>query len=117
MDEITVTVGMYQTSNGIVLDERRKVKFRGEKLAEKEYPERSLDGRLSNNRGVTRTLYRTDGGAYIVHVHAWSKWAGEPDTWRLYRITEEKLLPGGEYDDLGLAAGLWEFMPLDKALS
>ena len=116
MEKVTVQVGSLSVlSNGATQDTRRPVEFVGERLAERtEYG--SGDHGLTDTRGVTETLYKTEDGRYVVHVEDWSRWQGEPDTYHLHVATPEDLGPGGRYEALGREAGLGRPLTLDEAL-
>lgn len=119
MEEITLLIGsVEQTRSGFVQDNRRPVRFIGEQLARRtEYGFDSWRGTLTDTRGVTETLYRTEAGRLVVYVEDWSRWVGEPSTYSLVQITEADLQPGGRYEMLGLAAGLSRPLTLDEALA
>ena len=116
-DRITVLVGTYTVgSGGIVQDSTREAQFRGEELAQRtEYGYHK--GNITDTRGVTETLYRTDDGRLVVHIKDWSRWQGEPTTYSLLEVTEEDLGVGGRFEALGREAGLGRPLTLDEALT
>lgn len=105
-EKIEVFVGTVVAGNsGRTNDTRRPVQFDGEKLASWTLYGSGRDGNLTDTRGVTETLYRTDDGRLVVHVEDWSQWRGEPTTESLHEVTEADLEPGGEFEQLGREAG------------
>lgn len=118
MDTIKVHVGtIIGSSSGITQDNRREVQFVGEELATRTEYGHSDKGGITDTRGVTETLYRTEDGRLIVHVKDWSHWRGEPNHYSLHEITEADLQPGGQYDGLGTEAGFGRPLTLEEALS
>lgn len=117
MEEIKLYIGSVVTlNNGAQQDMRREVVFQGEQVGTyREYGE-GRDGRPTDTRGTTETLYRTADGSLVVHVDEWSRWQGEPNTETLYRITEKDLEPSGQYYDLACACGLGRPLTLEEAL-
>lgn len=117
METITLQVGLSESlRNGMTQDGRREVQFTGERLAHRtEYGE-GRDGRLTDTRGVTQTLYRAEDGRLLVHTKAWSQWAGEPTDETLQTVEEEDLQTGGFFELLGLEAGYGRPLTLDEAL-
>jgi len=118
MDKITVQIGsVVSGSSGQTNDKRRDVQFVGEKLTSRtEYGTGSDGVSLTDSRGVTETLYRTDDGRLVVHVKDWSHWQGEPNVYSLHQITEADLSPTGKYAELGADAGMGRPLTLDEAL-
>lgn len=116
-ETITVLMGTYVVgSGGIVQDDRWEVQFEGEELAQRTgygYDR----GDLTDTRGVTQTLYRTEDGRLVVHVEDWSRWQGEPTTYTLLEVTEEDLGVGGRFEALGREAGFGRPLTLDEALA
>jgi len=117
MDKVTVYVGSVVAGNsGQVNDDRKEVAFVGEKLAERtEYGE-GRGGGITDTRGLTETLYRTDDDRLVVHVEDWSKWQEEPNRYALVEVEKADLQPGGEYAALGAEAGFGRPLTLDEAL-
>jgi len=118
MDKITVYIGSIVTlSNGAQQDTRREVVFEGMELGTyREYGE-GRDGRLTDTRGTTQTLYKTADGRFVVHVDNWSHWQGEPNTETLHEVKERDLQPGGRFYDLAVACDLGRPLTLEEALN
>ena len=118
METITIQVGSIVSGNsGQTNDSRRDIVFVGEKMASHtEYGE-GRDGGITDTRGVTETLYRTEDGKLIVHVEDWSRWQGEPNTESLQEVTEADLSPTGNYAALGADAGMGRPLTLEEALT
>jgi YD repeat-containing protein len=111
METIEVCVGSIVAGGS-----NQVVEFVGEQLAQRtEYGAGRIGG-ITDTRGVTETLYRTDDGRLIVHVDKWSRWRGEPNTETLHVVTEEDLQPGGRFEFLGVEAGMGRPLTLDEAL-
>lgn len=119
METIKITVGSVQSSSSgtVQRDTRRDVEFEGEKLAEYHEAGEGRDGNPTDTRGVTETLYRASDGRLVAHVHDWSHWQGEPDTWRLYEVTEADLTGRGRFSELGREAGYGRPLTLDEAVT
>ena len=119
MEEFEVKVGSYCTfPSGRVQDKTRRVRFHGEKLGS--YTEFKLDPisrSLTDTRGATQTLYRTDDGRFLVHIEDWSRWNDEPTRYNLLEIEEEDLWTGGRFEFLGRKTGLTPPMSLEEYLS
>lgn len=117
METITLQVGLCEsTRNGQTQDNRREVQFVGERVAHRTEYREGRDGRLTDTRGVTQTLYRADDDRLIVHTKAWSQWAGEPTDETLQAVEEKDLQTGGFFELLGLEAGYGRPLTLDEAL-
>jgi len=117
METQTVYIGTIVVGNsGQVNDSRRKVEFVGEKLASRTRYGYGRSG-ITDTRGMTETLYRTEDGRLIVHIDDWSKWQGEPNTETLLEVTEDDLSVGGRFEDLGADAGFGRPLTLDEAVS
>ena len=117
METITLTIGtVVALDSGQVQDDRREVRFIGEKLAETRHFGRDRNGNLTDTRGEDHVLYRAEDGRYVVHETEWSRWRGEPTTERLIEVSEEDLKPGGAFDLLGAEAGFGRPLTLDEAL-
>ena len=116
MKNISVYVGAVEaTANGHTQDTRRVVEFTGEELASnEEYGYHK--GNLTETRGVTETLYRTEDVRLVVHVKDWSQWQGEPSTEHLVEVTDADIQPGGRFETLGSDAGYGRALTLDEAL-
>lgn len=119
MAKITLTIGSVQSSSSgtVQRDTRREVEFDGEKLAEYHEAGEGRDGLPTDTRGTTETLYKASDGRLVAHVHDWSHWQGEPDTWRLYEVNEADLSGRGRFSELGRAAGYGRPLTLDEALT
>lgn len=117
METITVQIGsVVAGGSGQTNDNRRDVQFTGEKLGSRTEYGLSDKGSITDSRGVTETLYRTDDGRLIVHVGDWSHWRGEPSVYTMHRVTEADLQPGGKFQDLGAEAGFGRALTLDEAI-
>ena len=111
METVKLDVGYSKISGGgHVIEELRPVEITAEEVAE----HKTADDR--GNRGTTETLYKTTGGRYVVYVHDWSRWQGEPDTWSLIEVVEGDLDVNGRFEMLGREAGLGRPLTLDEAL-
>ena len=119
MDTQTVTIGTVETlSSGRTQDDRRTVEFFGEEVGHlTTYGYDSKRGALTDTRGTTETLYRTEDGRLVVHVKDWSQWQGEPNIESLHQITEADFEPGARYEALGAACGFGRPLTLDEALT
>lgn len=119
MDTQTVYIGTLETlSNGASQDNRREVEFSGEKLGSTTaYGYDSRRGNVTDTRGVTETLYRTEDGRLVVHVKDWSRWQGEPNTESMHVVTEEDLGPDGRFWAVGAACGFGRPLTLDEAIA
>lgn len=116
---IEVYVGsVVSGSGGITQDTAQKVQFEGERLATLTEFGPGRDGiGITDTRGVTETLYRTDDGRLVAHVKDWSHWQGEPTTYSLHEVSEEDLDVGGRFEALGAEAGLGRALTLDEGLT
>ena len=119
MEEITVEIGStVALSSGHVQKQLKPVRFVGEQLASlTEFGRSDQTGALTDTRGVTRTLYKTDDGRYVVYIEDWSKWQGEPSHYSLQEVKEADLDATGPYAELGAAAGLGRPLTLAEALA
>lgn len=119
MDKQTVYIGTVEALNGgRVQDDRRTVEFIGESLGSRtEYGYDAKRGNLTDTRGVTETLYRTEDGRVVVHVKDWSHWQGEPTTESLHVVTEADLGLGGRFEAIGAVCGFGRPLTLDEALA
>jgi hypothetical protein len=118
METIKLYLGCVQSGNGgIVQDNSRPVEFIGEELAGLTNYGTGRNGGVTDTRGVTQTLYRTEEGDLVVHIKDWSRWQGEPTTYDLVAVTEEGLQPGGQYEALGREAGMGRPLTLQEALA
>lgn len=117
--KITVQVGsIVSGSSGQTNDNRRDVEFVGELLAERtEYGTGHEGVTITDSRGRTETLYRTEDGRLVVHIKDWSRWQGEPTTYSLRQVTQDDLGPTGDFAELGAEAGMGRPMTLDEALA
>lgn len=117
MDKITLYVGtVVAGSSGQVNDTRRPVEFTGELVGSWTQYDAGPEGGITDTRGQTQRLYKTDDGRLVVHVDDWSKWQGEPNTETLHMVTEADLEPGGRFEQLGYEAGYGRPLTLDEAL-
>lgn len=117
METITVHIGSIVSGNsGQTNDNRKEVQFTGEKLASRTEYGAGKGGGLTDTRGVTETLYKTEGGRLIVHVKDWSRWQGEPNVETLHDVKESDLQPNGRFEDLGNEAGYGRPLTLDEAI-
>lgn len=115
MEEITVMIGSLETGNsGITNDTRQAVTFVGEKLGEYREYGHDKNGKITDLRGTTETLYRVADGQLgprfewsqlVVHSNEWSRWSGEPNTETLEPVDLPDLAPGGCYAGLGAVCG------------
>lgn len=114
---ITVYVGKVQSStSGLIQDDRRLVEFAGEELATHKQFGTDERGNITNTRGVTQTLYKSDDGRLIVHQDDWSQWQGEPSTETLHEADRADFEPGGRFEGLGAEAGYQRALTLDEGL-
>lgn len=115
---IEVYVGsVISGSSGITQDSTRVVQFEGERLATRTDYGVGRGGGITDTRGVTETLYRTDDDRLVVHVRDWSHWQGEPTTYSLHEVSEEDLGANGRFQALGAEAGFGRPLTLDEALA
>ena len=92
------------------------VEFTGEKVTELTTFGRHK-GQVSDTRGTTETLYRTEKGQLAVHVHEWSKWQGEPEHYTLHEVTEADLDVGGNFESLGREADFGRPLTLAEGMA
>ena len=117
MESIEVHVGSIVTGNsGQQNDTRRPVEFTGERVASHREYSFGPRGGITDTRGVTETLYKTEDDRLIVHVDDWSRWQGEPSTEQIHEVTEADLQAGGRFERLGFEAGYGRALTLDEAL-
>jgi hypothetical protein len=117
MDKIRILIGRISSVNGRTQDATRPVEFKGQKLAE--YLKIGYDnrtGNLTDTRGITQTLYRTEAGRFIVHIEDWSRWQNEPTTYSLREVGESDLSVNGEFEALGREAGYGRPLALEEVL-
>lgn len=106
-----VDVGVFHRRNdGSADDDTLPVEFEGEQVAI--YDRKDTDG----TRGTKQKLFRLPDGRYVAHVENWSAWQGESDSYELFAVQEADLHPGGKWEHLGFAAGMWASLPLKEAL-
>ena len=117
MDTFRIEIGTVVAMNNATQDNTWQVEFIGEKLATRTEFGTTHKGAITDTRGVTETLYKTEDGRLIVHVEDWSWWQSEPTTYTLYEATEADLQPGGRWELLGAEAGLGRPLTLDEALA
>ena len=112
MRKIGLQVGTVTTMrSGQVQDNLRPVEFTGELVTS-----RTDYTGGDDTRGVTESLYKSDGGRYVVYVEDWSKWQGESNTNTLHDATAADLDVGGRFEDLGRGAGLTRALSIDEAV-
>ncbi len=118
MEAHTILIGSIESTNsGFVQENTHEVEFVGELLAyENKLAYDDRRGGLTDTRGTTRTLYRTDKGKLVVHIHEWSRWQGEPDSYYLLEADEADLGPNGRFWMLGKQAGFGRPLTLEEAL-
>ena len=119
MDKQTVTIGTVETlSSGRTQDDRRTVEFIGDEVGHlTTYGYDAKRGPLTDTRGTTEPLHRTEHGMPVVHVKDWSQWQGEPNIESLHEITEADFEPGARYEALGAACGFGRPLTLVEALT
>ena len=100
MTEIKVLVDIQGITHEVV--------FQGEKLGMSP---------MNMRRNWTETLYRTEDGRLIVHVHILPTTRDEQHGYGLHQVTESDLQAGGRYADLGAECGFASSMTLDEALA
>lgn len=111
MDTVKLSVGKVLVTNNYQQDTLRPVSFEGEEVgSRREYTDER------GTRGVDETLYRCADGRLVVYVGDWSRWQGEPTTYRLVFVRPEDLDVGGPFEMLGRACGLARPLTLDEAL-
>lgn len=118
MEKITVSIGsLVGMSSGFTQYNTREVEFVGEELARHtEYGYSDRTGGLTDTRGVTETLYKTEDGRLIVYIEDWSRWQGEPNHYSLVEVTEDDLGINGRFEALGNEAGFGRPLTLNEAL-
>jgi hypothetical protein len=118
METQTIRIGARgATTSGQSYDHARPAEFVAEELGRVIHYGLSDNGRVTDTRGVTETLYKTEDGRLLVFVENWSRWQGEEDSARLVEITPEDLGPTGRFAELGARAGLGRRpLTLDEAL-
>jgi len=117
MDKVTILVGSTVVgSSGQTNDNTKEVEFEAEELASRTEYGSGRDGGITDSRGVTETLYKTNDGRLVVHVKDWSHWQGEPDTYTLHEATEADLSATGRWSALGAEAGMGRPLTLDEAI-
>jgi hypothetical protein len=116
MGKITVKVGSITGFSSFTQELTREVEFVSEELASRTVYGLSDKGYLTDTRGVTETLYKTEDGRLVVHVKDWSNWQGEPNVYSLVEVTEADLNVNGRFEDLGREAGYGRPLTLDEAL-
>lgn len=116
---IQVLVGTCVTgTSGQKQDNTRSVLFRATQLAQViEHDYDTEKDALSDTRGITSTLYRTDDDRLVVHVKDWSNWVNEHTTHTIAEITLADLALGGPYERLGQEGGFGRPLTLEEALA
>ncbi len=118
VDKVTVSIGsVVAGSSGQTNDNTREVEFVGESLASRTEYGLGRDGGITDSRGVTETLYKTEDGRLVVHVKDWSHWQSEPNTYTLHEVTEADLGANGQFEALDAEAGYGRPLTLDEALT
>ena len=118
MAKVTVSIGsVVAGSGGQTNDYTRRVEFVGEELASRTEYGLGRGGGITDSRGVTETLYKTEDGRLVVHVEDWSHWQGEPNVYSLVEVTEADLGANGRFEALGVEAGYGRPLTLDEALT
>jgi len=102
---VRLLVGLTKSVPGKFIDDTVEIEIEAEKLAEVTNYEMDSFGNRHEHRGITYSLFKSDGG-FFVYVVAWSHWKGEPTIRHIIKIDEEDLL--GDFIQLGIAAGLVE---------
>ncbi len=118
METITLQIGHIVTGNsGQSNDTRRDVQFKGEEIASRTEYGTNRNGGITDTRGVTQTLYKTEDGRLIVYIEEWSQWRGEPSVYSLQEVTADDLQPGERFDELGAETDDYgRALTLDEAL-
>ena len=117
MQKQTVSIGRIScTSSGHQQDNTRAVEFIGEKLGQVIKFGEDRNGGLTDSRGTTLTLYKTEDDWLLVHTKEWSQWQGEPNDYSLQAVTPDDLGPNGRFEALGYEAGYGRPLTLDEAL-
>jgi len=116
MEAIKVLIGtVTATNSGLVQSTTQEVEFVADDLGE--HDELSTrNGQVTDTRGVHQVLYHTDDGRYVVSEEDWSKWQGEPTTYKLHQATLDDLGPTGRFAALGAECDLSRPLTLDEAL-
>jgi hypothetical protein len=114
MEKITLQIGTVSSTNsGQIIDRLRPVTFMGEKLA------RYTNNDNRNDRGTTKTLYKTHESKtnYVVYIENWTRYQGETSYYDLVRATTEDLDVNGRFEMLGRKAGFARDLTLSEALT
>lgn len=118
MESITVLVGSVVAGNsGQTNYNTREVEFVGEELASATEYGLGREGGITDSRGVTETLFKTEDDRLVVHVEDWSHWQGELNTYTLHEVEEADLQVGGRFEALGAKTGYGRPLTLEEALS
>ena len=118
VETIKLHIGTVERGNAFTQDNTRAVEFVGELVMSRtEYGYDDRTAKLSDTRGVTESLYKSEDGRLLVYTEDWSRWQGEPTTTSLHQVTEADLQIGGQYEALGHEAGYGRPLTLDEALA
>lgn len=118
METIKLVIGKVQAlQDGRVQDSTRPVEFVGEEIASLATFGQGRNGQPTDTRGTKEILYKTEDEQLVVYVEEWSHWQGEPNFYRLHKVSRAELEPGGRFEDLGREAGYGRPLTLDEALS
>ncbi len=96
MEKTTIEVGRSSGSQ-FEDDELRKISFIGRVLASKKvFEEPGQD-----SRGITRTIYQTAHGKFLLYVEEWTRWQNEVSKYwyRVYESLDALEQKTGEYAD------------------
>lgn len=112
--KIRLRVGDDCFAGGVHQDFTRRVEFEGELLARRTI----LEGPRPRERfrGISRRLFQTADGKYLVHSIYWSKHQNEWTRRVLEEASPQDLDVGGRFEALGRAAGLARSLTLEEAL-
>lgn len=103
-------IGTYRIGkNGKLEDLTRDVEFEGSELARHQWQTGPV-------AGVRQRLFQTPDGRYIVSVATWKTKPYEETTYTLHEVTEDDLMAGGEYEELGRALRSETALTLEQAL-
>ena len=110
MEEVRLDVGRVSGQMG-ESDDLKPIKFEGAEIARHQV----YSGELNNNddRGVTRIVYKTEKGNFLLYTKDWSRWQGESShySYKTYESLEEI---ESDIPD-GLAVKVKENLGLDPA--
>lgn len=116
MEKVQVKIGSVTVGScGLSQDTTRTVEFVGEELAWRTQAGEHRS-QITDIRGVTETLYKTDDGRLVIFVEDWSQWEDGPVTYSLSQVTEADLGVGGHFEVLGAKMNFERPLTLDEAL-